>query len=335
MIVRTFKKSYLPQYLFLLLLSAVLWAGAFISPPVPLATENVYLQPGYSALLNLLGDNPRILVGMALLIMLASALVFNFSLEKNGLSGANSLIPAMVFILVSGLFPSLQTLHQAAVPGFFIIIVLHHVFDILTEEEPYPIVFNAGFYIGISSLFYFPSIVFVLFVWLTFIVYRLYSWRDWVILVFGFLTPYVLLWTYFFWTDELAAAFSAYGQYFKPKAMYDFGSALTLLNYFSLGLVVLLFIRGFFLQVVTMQENVISIRKRFWAVILFFFVCLVSFVFSGNLAQFHVIFMQIAAALIIQGFIFNLHRYFLTELMLWLLVVLMAANNFYVAFQSL
>ena len=335
MILRTFKKSYLPQYFFLLLLSALLWAGAFISPPLAAAADNAYLHPGYTALLNILGDNPYILVSAAMLVMLASALVFNFTLEKNGLSGANSLIPAMIFILVSGLFPSLQTLHQAVVPGFFIIIVLHHVFDILTEEEPYPKVFNAGFYIAISSLFYFPSIVFILFVWFTFIVYRLYSWREWVILVFGFLTPYVLLWGYFFWTDELTMACSAYGEYFRPKTRYDFGAALTLLNYFSVGLAVLLFIRGFFVQLVSMQENVISVRKRFWAMILFFFISLASFVFSGSLAQFHVIFIQIAAAMIIQGFMYNLSRYFLTELMLWLLVVLMAANNFYVAFRGL
>lgn len=334
MIIRTFKKSYLPQYLFLVLLSVLLWGGAFLTPPLPAAADNFYLNPGHTTLLHLLGNSPYVMVALAFVIMLASALVFNYTLEKNGLSGANSLIPALVFVLVMGLIPSLQTLHQAMIPGFLIIIVLHYVFDIFTEEEAYPKIFNAGFFIAISSFFYFPSIAFLLFVWLTFIVYRLYNWREWIILVFGFLTPYVLLWTWFFWSDELALAFQAYAQYFRPKVMFDFGSGITILNYFSLALALALFIRGFFTQAISLQENVISVRKRFWSVSLFFLVSLASFLFSGSLAQFHIIFIQISFALIIQGLMFNLERYFVTELMTWILLALIVINNYYVAFQT-
>lgn len=333
MIVRTFKKSYLQQYIFLVLIAIVLWGGAFISPPVPGSAGNRFLNPGWSLLAGWLGDNPYLLVFLAFLLMLAAAMLFNVTLEKSGLAGTNSLVPALVFVLIMSIFPSLQTLHQAMIPGFLSIVVLLYIFNIYIEEQAYPKVFNSGFFIALSSFFYFPSIVFLLFVWFTFVIYRLNHWREYVIILFGFLTPYVLLWTLFFWNDELRFAFEAYGAYFTPKSLISYTPGITLLNYFPLGIAVLLFFRGFLLQAVAMQENVISVRKYFWVVILFFIISMASFLFSGNLAQYHVIFIQVSFALVIQGLMFNLNRYFFTELMVWLMFVLIVVNNYLVAFQ--
>ena len=335
MILRIFRKSYLPQYLILAVLATLLWGGAFVSPPGLPDAGNPYLNPGYDLLIRMFGNNPLLYALTAFLLMLASALLFNLTVEKNGLSESNSLIPAFIFILVMSLFPSLQTLHPAMIPGFLAVVVLYHVFDIYTEAEAYPKVFNSGFYIALSSFFYFPSIVFLLFVWSTFVVYRLYSWREWVILLFGFLTPYVLLWTWFFWADELALVFDAYRAYFSPKWMPGIPQGLTILNYVSAGLLAFLFIRGLFTQALSMQEKVISVRKRFWAVILFFLVALASFLFSGNLAQYHMVFIQLSFALVIQGLMFHLRKVIITDILLWLILVLVLFNNYYVAFLSL
>jgi len=294
-------------------------------------TENPFLSPAYSLLINYIGTNQLLAVGLAFFLVLAASLIFNYTLEKNKLSEVNSLIPAMTFIIIFSLVPSLQTLHAALIPGILMIIVLDYVFDIYSQEEAYLKVFNSGFLIAISSFFYFPSIVFILFIWLTFILYRLYSWREWIIVLFGFITPYLLLWTYFFWTDELTQVFHAYGQYFTPKTMVNFRFDLTILNYFSLALVVVIFIRAFFLQTINLQENVISIRKRFWAVILFLLVSVTSFMVSGNLAEIHFVFIQISFALIIQGLLFKLKKYFWTDLLLGFLIVMILINNYYVA----
>lgn len=335
MIIRTFQKSYLTQYIFLALLHLLLWGGAFISPQLPANSTNAFLGPAYTLLVFLLGSNPYIYVGIGFVLVLFSSAIFNHSLEKNNLTGSNSLIAGMVFIVLMSLFPSLQTLHQALIPGLLMIIVLDYVFDIFSMEEAYTKVFNSGFFIAISSFFYFPSIAFLLFVWFSFILYRLYNWREWVILLFGFLTPYIILWTYFFWTDDLAMVFQAYGEYFTPKAIFTHPAGNTILNYVSFGLVVLMFIRSFFIQVYHLQENVISVRKRFWAVILFLIISLISFLFSGSNTQLHFVSIQVSMALVIQGMMFKLKKFFFTELVLGILIILLLINNYYVAIQSL
>lgn len=335
MIIRIFLKSYMMQYIFLVLLHLLLWGGAFISPQMPTAPENLFLGPAHSLLMHLLGNNPWVHVTIAFVLVLMASLVLNNTLDKNNLTGKNSLVAAMIFILLMSLFPSLQTLHQAMIPGLLMIIVLDFIFAVFTTEEAYTKVFNSGFLIAFSSFFYFPSIAFLLFVWFTFILYRLYNWREWVILLFGFLTPYLLLWSYFFWTDELGLAFQAYGEYFTPKAIITHPAGNTILNYASLGLATLFFFRAFFIQAIHLQENVISVRKRFWAVILFLVISVISFLFSGNLTQLHFIFIQVSMALILQGMMFKLNRYFISELALGIFIVLLLVNNYYVAFQSL
>lgn len=334
MIIRTFKKSFLQQYLFLFVLSLILWGGSFISPPELTGTGNTYLNPGWALLNTVLGNNPYVLVSLAFLLMLSGAILFNATLEKSGLSEVNTLIPALVYVLVMSLFPDLMTLHQALIPGLLSIVILFLVFNIYADEQAYDRVFNSGFVIAIGSFFYFPSIVFILFVWATFIVYRLYSWREWVILLFGFLTPYVLLWTWFFWNDELHLAFEAYGTYFTPKSLFSYHTGITLLNYFPAGLIVLLFLRAFAIQAISMQEKVISVRKNFWSATLFFFLSLASMVFSGKLAYLHAVFVLVSMAVVIQGLMFRLKSYFWTELIIWLTIVLILVNNYYVAFQS-
>lgn len=335
MIIRVFRKSYLLQYILLVLLHLLLWGGAFLSPSAPALPENKFISPGFYLLTSLTGNNPYAMVSLAFILVFAAALAFNYTLEKNGLSETNSLIPAFTLIVMMSLLPSLQTLHQALIPGIMMIIVLDNVFNIFTEEEAYLKTFNSGFYVAISSFFYFPSASFILFVWFTFIVYSLYNWREWVIVFFGFLTPYILLWTYYFWTDELLLAFQSYSRYLTPKAIFSFGSAINFINYFSLGLVIILFFRSFVLQAATMHENVISIRKHFWSLILFFAVSLLTLLFSGNLTEYHLVFLQISFAMVIQGLMFRIKRYLITELMFGILIILLVINSYYTAFQSI
>lgn len=334
MLIRTFRKSYLIQYILLALMHLILWGGAFISPAEVSLSGDPYLSPAYALLLKLLGNNPYLYVSLAFLLVLSAAIIFSYTIDKNNLADSNSLIPALVFIVVMSLFPGLQTLHQALIPGFIMIVVLDMVFDIFTAEEAYTKVFNSSFLVAVSSFFYFPSIAFLLFIWLTFFIYRLYSWREWVIVLLGFLTPYILLWTYFFWTDDLAKAFQAYQNYFTPKSLFNFAQGISILNYFSAGIVILLFIRAFLIQAAHLQENVISVRKRFWAVILFLVISLASFLFSGSLAALHVVFIQVSLALVIQGMMFKLRRLFFTELTLWVLILLILINNYVLSFQS-
>ncbi|MCD4729530.1 MAG: hypothetical protein K8R74_02940, partial [Bacteroidales bacterium] len=152
-----------------MLLTIILWIEAIIHPQVNPVDAESFLTPGYSLLFSLLNDNYVLNVIIALALVISGALVFNYSLSKFDLVPKNTLVPAMVYIVLMSHSPSLLNLHSAALPALFTVLILYYLFQVYTEEEAYSQTYNIGLLIGISSLFYFPSIFFILFVWLTFI----------------------------------------------------------------------------------------------------------------------------------------------------------------------
>ncbi len=333
MIIRAFRKSYLIQYLFLLVLQLVLWLGAFFSPIAPEPVNYEYLAPGFTVVMNLIGQNALASTILAFVLVLLGALVFNYTLEIRELSAKNSLIPAMFFILVMSIHPSLLTVHPALIATLILIIVLYNTFAIYTEEEAYAKVFYSGLLIAISSLFYFPSIYFLVFLWLTFISFRLYKWREWILVLFGFFTPYILIWAYYFWFDMWYLQMDDYYLYFNRLTLIKSVKTFSILDYVLAGMISVLFLNAFSRISINLQENIISVRKRFWSASLFFLIALISILFSGRTAETHLTILYLSMSVVTIGLFFRLRRFFWTELYLGILILLIILNNYAFAFK--
>ena len=230
MLINFFKTSYLLQYLLLILLGGVLWAGSFINP-LEVAGSNELLTPGYNLLLDIIGYNSWLSVILAFILTISGAFLFNYTLSKNELISKNTLIAALVYIVLMSHSVSSMSLNPAIIASFLLIIVMHFIFQVYSKVEAYHQVFYAGFLTGIASFFYIPSLFFILFIWFTFIVYSLYYWREWLIVLLGFITPYLFLWTYFFWFDKLDLVFNAYNWYFSNITLFHFDFCLSFIHY--------------------------------------------------------------------------------------------------------
>jgi len=332
MLIHFFKKSYLFQYIFLVLLAIILWLGALIHPLVaPIDTESL-LTPGYSVLHSFLQDNYLFQVILALILVISGAIVFNYSLTKFDLVPKNTLVPAMVYLVLMSYSPSLLTLHPAVLPAFFTVLILFYLFQVYTEEEAYPQIFNIGLLIGISSMFYFPSIFFILFIWLTFIVYRLYYWREWIIPLAGILTPYLFLFTYYYLFDSLEPSYLAYADYFSNMVIFQFSFDLSLLNYIITSLLVLLFLWSAFLLLSNIQEKIISLRKRYWAVFWLFAVAMITYIFVDIFFKWHQVFSLIPASVFIAYAFSQLKTLRWIEMIWGAIFLLILINNLLVAF---
>jgi len=332
MLISFFRKSYLLQYLLLLLLTIILWIDAIIHPQVnPIDPESL-LTPGYSLLLSLLNYNHVLHVIIALLLVISGALVFNYSLTKFDLAPKNTLVPAMIYILLMSYSPSLLSLHPAALPALLTVLILYYLFQVYTEEEAYAQTYNIGLLIGISSLFYFPSIFFILFIWLTFIVYRLYSWREWMIPLTGIITPYLFLFTYYFLMDSPEPAYLAYADYFLEIALLNFRFEFSVMNYIITTLIILLFFWSAFWLFSDIQEKIISLRKRYWAVFWLFAVALLTYIFSDIFFKWHQVFCLIPVSVFITYAFSQVRKLRWIEIIWGILFLLIVMNNLLLAF---
>lgn len=332
MLIQLFRKSYLFQYILLLLLAFVFWFGAFLHPSIIPVDATPFLTPGYSLLLRLLQGNHFLQILIAFILVFSGALLFNYSLTKFDLVPKNTLVPAMVYVVLMSYSPSLLGLHPVVIPTFLTVLILFYLFQVYTEEGAFAQIFNIGLLIGISSLFYFPSIFLIVFIWLTFIVYRLYSWREWVIPLTGIVTPYLFLFTYYFMIDGLKPPYLAYLTYFSKLTIFKFSFDFSVMNYVITTLLALLFIWSAFMLLGDIQEKIISLRKRYWAVFWLLNAAILTYIISDNFFKWHQEFILIPASVFIAYAFSQLKSLKWAEIFWIVFVLLIAINNLLVLF---
>jgi len=327
MLIKTFRESYPVQYLLLIMIALAIWAGAFIHPQMDMEEINRLLTPGNEALQFLTFGIPWIGVLVAFAIVFISALLLNYILIKNSLTDKNSLVPALVLIVFYGHSISYLALNPVIVAGFFMILALNNILSVYTEEQSYEMVFNAGFFISLASFFYFPAIYLLVFVWFSFIIFSLYQWREWVISVIGLITPYLFLWVWFFWNDELDVAMLSYQSFFSQFSGFKYTFPEGFLNVVILFLIVLLLLWALFNVLVRLDEKPITIRKRYWAVFWMFIITFVNLFIAGDFFDSTIFLLMIPSAIFMSGAIGEINRKWVIEVLFGLLVVLIVINN--------
>ena len=110
---------------------------------------------------------------------------------------------------------------------------------------------------------------------LVLIIYRLYYWREWVVMILGIIAPFFALFTYYFLTDGVQAAF-----YNVSSNALSINIAVNMLNtgeiLISLMLVLFMLV-SFFITLGQLSDSVIIFRKKTTIVMLLF---LLGIVFS-------------------------------------------------------
>jgi hypothetical protein len=319
----------------LLILGMLLWIGSFLKYETIGLVEVESINPGFILLLSLIGNSALVTKIFAFLMVLVGSLLFNFILTKYDLVPKNILIPAMVYMVLMSYSPDLLCLHQVSISGFLIVIVLYFIFQVYTEEEAFPQVFNSGLMIGVASMFYFPSIYFLIFIWITFIIFSLYKWREWLIVLIGFLVPYIFLFTFYFWVDQLEENLSAYENYFSNLRFFDFSFTYSYLGYFIIANVIIFSLLSLFNLSTEIGEKTINIRKHYWTVFWLFFTALITYTISGFYNQAHQIFILVPVSVFISYTLSYSRKVIWTEIIFGLLVLMIFFNNLLTSFNIL
>ncbi len=191
----------------------IFWADSFIHPV--LISEQTIIMPFYYLIFSILNNNVYLFVIIAFLILFIEAIILNQIVIKNKIFARNSFLPALVYMLLLSSYSSLQTLTPVIIANLFLIIALQKIFDIYDDEEPYAKVFNIGFLASLASLFYFYSLFFLVVIWASFIIYRIYNWREWLISLIGIITPYLFIGVWLFWHDKLNIILYQFLSYFR------------------------------------------------------------------------------------------------------------------------
>lgn len=111
-------------------------------------------------------------------------------------------LAGMAFILITSFLPDFNYLSAPLVTSFVLLIVFTQLFLAHSEKISKHHIFNSGLLLGLSSMIFFPSVIFIIFGWIALALLRPFRLNEWVLFFVGFTAPYYFVAGYMFLTDD-------------------------------------------------------------------------------------------------------------------------------------
>lgn len=168
-------------------------------------------QPEFSFFLLL--SKLTLLIGFLVLFFM-----IRFINRKNHLSGQDSFV-LLILALLFAMFPRTMIVDDIAVAHFLLLFSFRRVYSIRSYKNVKQKVFDSAFWIGIATLIYSWSFLFILLVFGAIIVYKKQEIRNSLIAIVGLITPLFLSFTYYFVTDST--------QLFYERLIFEYSFSLS------------------------------------------------------------------------------------------------------------
>lgn len=204
-----FKQSYIAQFVVIVLLIAALWIPVFISHVSEVAVGTP-TTPLYNLIANIFGSSGLAMTIFTFIVFGASVFFFNSMMTVNQLVTRNSSIGAFVFVLCMTCVPIQDELYPFLLASPLIMMVIQTFYLIYQVEKPEPYLMNAGFFLALASMFYFPSIILIIWVLLAMQVMDFRDLKHFLIPIIGFFVSYFILFVCFYFNHTLVEKFDDY-----------------------------------------------------------------------------------------------------------------------------
>jgi hypothetical protein len=196
MFVKIFKKKYTLQLLILAIVPIIFWSQAFINPPEVIS--NNFDMPLYKVIYDFAKDYQLFSTIAAFVMVFLQGLLLNQLFTNNHLSQKNTFLPAFIYILLMSCSYNCMTLNSMLFANFLIIFALYFFLRCHDKKEGIDEIYNSCALLSLASMFFAPSIIFIIWIWFGLIIYKLYKWRSWGMSLLGLITPYVLLFIFYY-----------------------------------------------------------------------------------------------------------------------------------------
>ncbi len=134
-----------------------------------------------------------------------------------------NLFPGMVWILLICMFPDYLCNSTLLLANLFFLLSIRELFKVYKKTDIAENIFNIGFWLTTSSLFYPGFILFLFPVLIGLQILRSAKIKEFIMLLSGVVTPFIILFAIYYWNDEL--------MFFKAKQLDVFAFNITFLPF--------------------------------------------------------------------------------------------------------
>jgi hypothetical protein len=318
MFTRLFRSHINIQLLVLLITALLLWSDGFIK--VQVTSAGTDLNPLFNLVFGWSISIPWMANIIAFILLLCSAFLLNNILTSEGITNRNSYFPAFLFILLYSYCPGLLLLHPTIPATLILIFSLRMIFKARHQDKSYQEIFTSALLLSLTSLFNIYYIVFIPLIFISLIIYRSSSWREWVIAFIGILTPLFYTAFYHFWNDNLLNTAHLYEKFFTGLSVYKFSLRQPILIYIIWGLISFSVVPAFIKFFSTVSEKIIILRRILIIIVWLFLLSMSILPFASQDVVLDCSPILLPASIFIVSWLQSGKAIFFRELMLWLLI---------------
>jgi hypothetical protein len=278
------------------------------------------------SLIELISNRSQTLyVLLAILLTTYQALIFNIFLINKKAFNESTYVPAFVYVILSSFSFDFYVLSPVLISLTWILLALRNVFYRVESRSQDDRILGTGIYIGLATLCYLPSVIFLLSTIIAYMLFASVSFRRYLLLLYGAALPILIVLTYFFLIDGVDAFLSQYLLSFRNLSRQLLIRPLPLLYLCIVPLTFLLIAlykisqTGRFTNQQTKLQQIMFIKMIATAVTL---------LFVNNLAPYHLLPFVPPAAFFITHFLLSIRRFIFSELTMLLFVVLVVLNGY-------
>lgn len=303
-----------------------LWLYGFLNPVVPLSE---HAAPLYKLMLTGIQDYPFLITLVSFILIFSEALLINYIIQRNEIINTTSYLPALVYMVLMSLQPEMFSLHPIVIASLFMLLATHRLLQSYKKETSYSEAFDTGFYIALASLFYIPSLVFILLIWAGLIIIRPFVWREWIISFIGFTLPWVFLMFYYFWNDKMNdLQYDAiyYTLVTPKKSVNSFHFSYQSIIQITILLLAAFFASGRLLR--DLSTGTVRTRGNLILMIYFFILAFTSVFLAPSYSIAYLSFLSIPFTVFFSSYLLFVKKQWLSELLFLLLIISVFLNQF-------
>jgi len=278
--------------LFLLIYIIVLRSSYFFMP-VPREVMNDGILSSF--IKNALDKNTLAEGGFVILLLFLQAVLLNNLAIKHRLYNETTLLPGLFYVLLMSTLRDFFPLTAPLLGNLFLIIALDALLSTYKQASCAGSIFNAGFWIGIASLFYSSFSLFFLLMLLGLSLLRSFKIRERLMLMVGFIVPFLFASAWFFWNNNLLAYWQTY--FFSHFNFLNFQYDTNSVFLAKLVLLVIFFLLGFFNNY--KFDKAIQTRNYVNIIYMALFISGLTFLIQPNVTVLHFLITMVPLSLLV------------------------------------
>lgn len=312
-----------PATIFWLIILSIIVHSHFFAADPPLYARDT--EGVLSAFVNnyLVQLAPSSLIFVYHAIVILQSLRLNHLFTDHRMYSKVNYLPAMVYILLTGLFTEWSSLTPALIMNTFLIWFFAQTVRLYNSHNPKTLLFNIGLLTGVTVIMYHPSALLVPVAFFALMILRPFIITEWLVLVMGVIFPFYLLTSYLYLTDQLLSI-----KNYIPTWQLNLPHIKnTIIFFITIAIIVIIVLIGIFYWQQEKRRLLIQVRKN-WVVLLAMLFVLLPVTFINKNAGIESLILCIvpASPLIAKGFLAP-KKNTIPTLLFWGLICLAVVKN--------